>query len=72
MFDRHADIAAVSDLIADCPAFLAVVGPGGVGKTRLAIAVIERLADKFPGRVAFVALADIRKTTDVLPVARPD
>ncbi|HEX2361743.1 MAG TPA: LuxR C-terminal-related transcriptional regulator, partial [Jiangellaceae bacterium] len=39
------------------------VGPGGVGKTRLALAVIAEAADSFAGGVWFV---------DLVPVSEPD
>lgn len=38
-------------------------GPGGVGKTRLAIRVANDLVDDFPGGIWFVALAAIRDPT---------
>jgi len=38
---------------------LSLIGPGGAGKTRLAIATAAALADQFPAGVRFVALASI-------------
>jgi predicted ATPase len=48
-----------------------LTGLGGIGKTRLAVAVGERLADRFEGRAAFVPLAAVTDPGLVLPsVAR--
>jgi predicted ATPase len=43
-----------------------LTGPGGVGKTRLAAAVGERLRDRFGSGVAFVALAGVTQPELVL------
>jgi len=37
-----------------------LTGPGGIGKTRLALQVAEKIADQFPGGVCFVALSSVR------------
>ncbi|RWC59954.1 winged helix-turn-helix domain-containing protein [Mesorhizobium sp.] len=38
---------------------LTLVGPGGIGKTTVAIALADRLKDHYPGGIAFVDLAGI-------------
>jgi predicted ATPase len=44
-----------------------LTGPGGVGRTRLAIQVVDSLAADFSGGVAFVDLAAIREPALVVP-----
>jgi predicted ATPase/DNA-binding XRE family transcriptional regulator len=58
---READVAAVSELLfAPQARLVTLVGPGGVGKTRLALAVGTAVADLFPNGVFFVDLAPLR------------
>ncbi len=45
---------------------LTFTGPGGVGKTRLALAVAEDILDVFSDGVCFVPLAAVRDTAQVL------
>jgi len=42
-----------------------LVGPGGMGKTRTAIAIGEELGDEFPDGVAFVAMASLKNAAEV-------
>lgn len=44
-----------------------LTGAGGIGKTRLAVAVAEQLEDRYPQRAVFVALASIAQPELVLP-----
>lgn len=69
---RRAELAHLADQLTD-PAcrLLAIVGPGGVGKTRLALqAAADRLA-AFPDGVWFVSLAPVR-SPDLLAAAIVD
>ncbi len=40
---------------------LTLCGPGGIGKTRLALRILAALADEFPDGIWFIELADLRQ-----------
>ncbi|MEO8696964.1 MAG: DUF4062 domain-containing protein [Acidimicrobiales bacterium] len=68
LIGREHDIVEVTKLLATPSVRLVTLtGPGGIGKTRLAIAVGERVDDRYPHGSAFVPLASIVQPELVLP-----
>ena len=68
LIGREQDIVEVSKLLAKPEVRLVTLtGPGGIGKTRLAIAVGEQLEDRYPQGAIFVPLASIAQPELVLP-----
>ena len=67
LIGRAAEIEAVTDRLRDPSVrLLTLIGPGGVGKTRLAIAVVQRLRASFDDGVAVVSLATASTTEQAL------
>jgi hypothetical protein len=58
---RAKEVAAAKELLLrEDVRLVTVTGPGGIGKTRLAVQVAKRLVDHFPGGTHFVSLSSVR------------
>ena len=65
---RTLEIATASTLLQrDDVRLLTLLGPGGVGKTRLGLAIAKEVAEHFRDGVFFVSLAALREPQLVLP-----
>jgi predicted ATPase/class 3 adenylate cyclase len=59
LLGREADLDALSAMVAN-DRLVTLLGPGGVGKTSLALSVASRSIASFPGGVTFVDLSAVR------------
>jgi predicted ATPase/transcriptional regulator with XRE-family HTH domain len=67
---RAAELSALAALFADpTTRLVTITGPGGIGKTRLAVALAEQLgaAEHFPDGVSFVHLAPLDAAERIMP-----
>ncbi|MHB8577087.1 MAG: ATP-binding protein, partial [Dehalococcoidia bacterium] len=63
---REQELVEVTTLLGTTR-LLTLTGPGGTGKTRLAIAAARQVADQFPDGVWFVDLSGVADPTGVIP-----
>ena len=64
---REAEVRRIVEYFTNGQARLVTLtGPGGIGKTRLALQVATELLDTYPDGVWFIALADLKQPTHVI------
>lgn len=69
LIGRARDVAAAVSLLMDgSTRLLTLIGPGGVGKTRLSLAIADEIAPRLRDGVAIVSLASINDPALVFPV----
>ncbi len=64
---REAEITSVLNLLESEVRLITLTGPGGVGKSRLALEVARRATEAYPGGIHFVSLAAVTEPELVLP-----
>jgi predicted ATPase/DNA-binding CsgD family transcriptional regulator len=68
LIGRDRELDAIADRLRTAKgSILTLVGPSGVGKTRLAIATANRIAHEFPDGVAYVDLSALTEPSQVVP-----
>lgn len=68
LIGRRRELASIGELISqDDVRFVTLTGPGGAGKTRLALQAAADSIDDFPQGVLFVALSAIVERANLLP-----
>jgi predicted ATPase/DNA-binding SARP family transcriptional activator len=71
LIGREAELAKVTALLRESTRLLTITGAPGIGKTRLALAVAERLHYEFEDGICFVDLAPLRQV-ELVPAAVAD
>jgi predicted ATPase/DNA-binding SARP family transcriptional activator len=69
LIGRERELAAIAARLDDPPCrLLTLVGPGGIGKTHLALAAAARQADRFSQGACFISLAAVQ-SVEAIPLA---
>lgn len=67
MLGREDELAQIVNMLTDAEArLITITGPGGIGKTRLAVAAAREAEASFPDGIAFVDLAPVKHASGVV------
>ena len=64
---REQELAEVAELLGSSARLVTLTGPGGTGKTRLALQAAADAAESFPDGICWVPLASLRDARSLLP-----
>ena len=68
LIGRDAEVARLITLLEDPATWLVTLtGPGGIGKTRLAVAAAEAMQDRLPDGAIFIDLSAVTRAADAVP-----
>ena len=67
LLGRERELELMRELVAEQARLVTLTGPGGSGKTRLALQAAAEVSEPFPDGVFFVGLSPLRDTSMVLP-----
>jgi predicted ATPase len=67
LFGRQAEVAALSRLLKDGTRLVTVSGPGGVGKTRTAIAAASQVSEGFADGVSWLPVGSVNDRGSLFP-----
>src|SRR3984957_1229838 len=68
---RGGEVAAVKELLLrEDVRVVTLTGPGGIGKTRLALQVASELRERFDGRICFIPLAGVSDSSVIPSIIR--
>jgi predicted ATPase/class 3 adenylate cyclase len=70
LIGREQEVSELVSLLSDANRLVTLTGPGGTGKTRLALQVAAELVEAYPDGVWWVSLAGVTDTELVLPSIR--
>jgi len=65
---RESELTQIEELLAGGTRLLTLTGPGGIGKTRLAVEAARRVGDQYADGVAFVPLDGV-ESAELMPAA---